>query len=195
MNDLGWGQAPAGMVFITSEAFQPLLGDDNQMYSEGINERIAHEIAHQYWGTAVRMPSFDEQWLTEAFAEYSAALLLKKFQGDAPYKRLIAHWKAGANESHKLAPIPLANRITTPNNRDWNRFKLLYDKGPYLLAVLSKQVGDETFMTFLKSYQKSFHNKLGTTKDVAGLLGFMTKQDFKPFFEKYYWGTDVPEIK
>jgi len=195
MNDLGWGQAPAGIVFITSEAFQPLLGELNQLYSEGINERIAHEIAHQYWGTAVRMPSFEEQWLTEAFAEYSAALLLKKFQGPATYQRLLAHWKAGANESRALAPIPLANRITTPNNSDWNRVKLLYDKGPYLLAALNKQVGDEAFMTFLKSYQKSFHNKLGTTKDVAGLLGFMTKQDFKPFFDKYYWGTALPDIK
>lgn len=195
MNGLGWGQAPAGIVFITSEAFQPLLGEENQLYSEGINERIAHEIAHQYWGTVVRMPSLEEQWLTEAFAEYSAALLLKKFQGDAPYKRLLAHWKAGANESHNLAPIPLANRITTPNNVDWNRVKLLYDKGPYLLAALNKQVGDEAFMTFLKSYQKSFRNKLGTTKDVAGLLGFMTKQDFKPFFDKYYWGTEIPDVK
>jgi len=195
INDLGWGQAPAGLVFITSEAFQPLISTESQIYSEGINERIAHEIAHQYWGVSVRWPSYTEQWLSESFAEYSAALLLKKFQGDAPYKRLLAHWKADANDAHNLAPIPLANRITTPNNSDWNRFKLLYGKGPYLLAALHKQVGDEPFLIFLKSYQKSFRNKAGSTKDVAGLLGFMTKQDFKPFFDKYYWGTDIPEIK
>jgi len=195
MNGLGWGQSPDDIVFITTEAFQPLAEVDNQLYSEGINERIAHEIAHQYWGGAVRTPSGEEEWLSESFAEYSAALLLKKFQGDAPYKRLLAHWKAGANESHNLAPVPLANRIRTPNNEDWNRVKLLYDKGPYLLAALNKQVGDEAFMIFMKSYQKSFHNKLGTTKDVIGLLGFVTKQDFKPFFDKYYWGTEVPEVK
>jgi aminopeptidase N len=191
LNSFGSGQAPAGLVFITSEAFQPLLEPVNQLFSEGINERLAHEIAHQYWGVSVRWPSAEEQWLSESFAEYSAALLLKKFQGDAPYKRLIAHWKADANESHNIAPIPLANRITD----EFNRTKLLYGKGPYLLAALNKQVGDEPFLIFLKSYQKSFKNKPGTTKDVMGLLGFMTKQDFKPFFDKYYWGTDVPEIK
>jgi len=191
LNSFGYGQAPSGLVFITSEAFQPLLEPVNQVFSEGINERLAHEIAHQYWGTAVRNPTDEEEWLAESFAEYSAALLLKKFQGDAPYKRLLAHWKADSNESHNVAPIPLANRVTD----DFNRQKLLYGKGPYLLAALHKQVGEEPFLIFLKSYQKSFHHKPGTTKDVMGLLGFMTKQDFKPFFDKYYWGTDVPEIK
>ena len=199
VNDLGWGQSPAGMVFITSEAFKTLITEQQLGmvggYAGDINQVLAHEIAHQYWGSAVRMPSLEEQWLTEAFAEYSSAFFVKKFEGEGEYKRMVAHWKADANESHNLAPIPLANRITTPNNWDANRDKLLYGKGSYLLYALNKQVGDEAFMTFLKSYQKSFHNKLGTTKDVAGLLGFMTKQDFKPFFDKYYWGTEVPEIK
>ena len=200
MNDLGWGQSPAGVVFITSEIFKTLvteqqLNDSGWAYAGDINQVLAHEIAHQYWGTAVRMPSWEEQWITEAFAEYSSSLFVKKFEGEGEYRRMIAHWKADANESHNVAPIPLANLIRRPNNYDGNRTKLLYGKGPYLLNALHKQVGDEPFLVFLKSYQKSFHNKLGTTKDVAGLLGFMTKQDFKPFFDKYYWGTEVPEVK
>jgi hypothetical protein len=195
LNSYGFGQAPAGMVFITSEAFQPLMGDLNKFFTEGINERLAHEIAHQYWGTAVRIPTRDEEWLRESFAEYSAALLLKKFQGNAPYNRLMAHWKVAAKDALNVAPIPLANEIVEPAGDLWLRTGLLYNKGPYLLAALNKQVGDDAFMTFLKSYQKSFHNKLGTTKDVTGLLGFITKQDFKPFFDKYYWGTELPEIK
>ncbi len=56
INDYGFGQAPPGIMFITSEAFNPLLGDMNQLFSQGINERFAHEIAHQYWGHVVKMP-------------------------------------------------------------------------------------------------------------------------------------------
>lgn len=195
LNSYGFGQSPAGLVFITSEAFQPLMGDVNKFFSEGINERLAHEIAHQYWGTSVRIPTRDEEWLRESFAEYSAALLLRKFQGNAPYNRLLAHWKVAAKDSLTIAPIPLANEILEPHGDPYLRNGLLYNKGPYLLAAINKQVGDEAFMTFMKSYQKSFHNKLGTTKDVVGLLGFMTKQDFKPFFDKYYWGTELPDVK
>jgi ABC-2 type transport system permease protein len=193
IDDFGWGQAPAGLIFITQEAFQPLLGTLNQLYSEGINERIAHEIAHQYWHHVVKMPSYDEQWLSESFAEYSAALLLKKFQGDAIYNRLVAHWKGNAKVAAGTAPIPFANRIRTPNNADWQRVHLLYSKGPLLLAALHKEVGDEAFLTFMKSYQKSFRFKYGTTKDVAGLLGVIAKKDFKPFMERYYWGLETPQ--
>ncbi len=194
LNDYGWGQAPPGLVFITQEAFQPLLGTANQLFSEGVNERIAHEIAHQYWGHNVRWSSPEEQWLSESFAEYSAALLLKKFQGDAVYKRLLAHWKGNAKVANETSSIPLANRITTPNNEDWQRVHLLYSKGPLLLAALHKEVGDEAFLTFLKSYQKTFAGKPGTTKDVAGLLGFITKKDLKPFFDTYFWGTAMPPL-
>ena len=73
------------------------------------------------------------------------------------------------------------------------RSSLLYAKGPYLLYALNKELGDTTFLTFLKSYQKTFNFKMGTTKDVAGLLGFITKKDYKPFFEQYYWGTAMPQ--
>ena len=194
VNSLGFGQAPPGLLFITNEAFQPLMGHENQFFTDGVNERFAHEIAHQYWGGAVKMTSGEDEWLNESFAEYSAALLLKKFKGDGDYNRLVAHWKAGASSVSSAATIPMANRLFSPNTAEdfQNRTWLLYGKGPYLLAALHKDVGDQMFLTFLKSYQKSFHGKFGTTKDVAGLLAFMTKKDYKPFFESYYYGTAMP---
>jgi aminopeptidase N len=72
------------------------------------------------------------------------------------------------------------------------RQDLLYWKGAYLLAALHKELGDETFLTFLKSYQKSFRWKFGSTRHVEGLLQFMTKKDWSPWFDKYYWGTAMP---
>jgi hypothetical protein len=202
VNTYGYGQAPDGTMFITNEAFNPLKPSDDgegtvsaeQVYSQGINERIAHEIAHQYWGSAVKMPSAEEQWLTESFAEYSAALLLKKFKGDAIYNRMVNRWRAQAVQAAAIAPIPHANRLGGDQfMASAARRQLLYDKGPILLAAIHKQLGDEKFLTFLKSYVKSFQGKFGTTTDVAGLLGFMTKQDWKPFFEQYYWGLAMPQ--
>jgi aminopeptidase N len=62
-----------------------------------------------------------------------------------------------------------------------------------VLAALHKELGDETFLTFLKSYQKSVAWKFGSTKTLAALLQFMTKKDYMPFFDKYYWGTEMPK--
>jgi hypothetical protein len=193
VNTYGYGQAPPGTMYITNEAFNPTQTFIDQIFSEGINERFAHEIAHQYWAHVVRMPSREEQWLTESFAEYSAALVLKKMmpQGDAVYNRLVATWKRRAGQAAATAPIPYANRIAKDEARA--RTALLYDKGPYLLYTIHKEIGDVPFLTFMKSYTKSFNFKFGTTKDVAGLLGVIMKKDWKPFFDQYFWGTAMPQ--
>jgi aminopeptidase N len=194
VNTFGYGQAPPATMFITNEAFNSLVGTENRFFSQGINERFAHEIAHQYWGHVVKMPSEEEQWLTESFAEYSAALVLKKYKGDGIYNRLVSTWKLNARQAAGAAPIPFANRLGgDPMEAFINRTYLLYAKGPYILYSLHKELGDNQFLTFMKSYQKTFRWKFGTTNDVAGLLEFMTKKDYKPFVEKYFWGTAMPE--
>jgi hypothetical protein len=194
VNAYGYGQAPPGSMFITNEAFTPIASEIDQLFSQGINERFAHEIAHQYWAYVVRMPRQEEQWLTESFAEYSAALALRKLKGESSYNRLVSTWRSRAKDGASVAPIPYANRIEgDPRTSFIERFALLYNKGPLLLYALHKELGDTQFLTFMKSYTRSFHFKFGTTNGVAGLLQFMTKKDFKPFFEKYFWGTAIPD--
>lgn len=194
VNTYGYGQAPPAAMFITNEAFNPTQTYVDQIFSEGINERFAHEIAHQYWAYVVRMPSREEQWLTESFAEYSAALALKNLRSEAVFNRLVNKWKSEAASAAKVAPIPYANRIEGDSRESFRqRFALLYNKGPYLLYTINKEIGETPFLTFMKSYTKSFNFKFGTTKDVAGLLGVITKKDWKPFFDQYFWGTAMPQ--
>jgi hypothetical protein len=192
INSYGFGQAPPGVMFITKEAFNPTMGEENQVFSQGVNERFAHEIAHQYWGHVVKMPSAEEQWLTESFAEYSAALFLRQFKGESTYTLLTRRWSRRADFAREAAPIPLANEIYDPHTGFLLRTGLLYDKGPLLLSALHKQLGDDLFLTFLKSYQRSFAWKFGTTRNVVSLLQFLTKKDFGPFFEANFWGTGMP---
>jgi hypothetical protein len=196
-NSLGWGQAPAGIVFITKEAFQP-LSDENNDYVEGINRRVAHELAHMYWGHAVKAASSQDVWVQEAFAEYSAALFMKDAGRPNDYTKAFNEWKSGAKDSAEITSIPMASRLQSGAGDDgdfiaWVR--LTYNKGPYLLAALHREMGDEQFLTFLKSYQRSFKGKFGTTKDVMDLLQFMTKKDYGPFFEQYFYGTGLPDVK
>jgi len=196
INSYGFGQAPPATMYITKEAFNPIMGEENQLFSQGINERFAHEIAHQYWGHVVKMPSLEEQWITESFAEYTAAVFLKASRGDAIYRSLYNHWKTRASYASSAAPIPLANRARVVDDFVTSfsiRVGLLYNKGPVLLAALHRELGDDKFFMFLKSYQKSFRWKFGSTKMMVGLLQFMTQKDFGPFFEANYWATGMPK--
>ena len=143
------------------------------------------------------MPSHEEQWLTESFAEYCSALFMKTYKNEAAYK---AHGRALARTVRRSAATRSRSRSPTtptspsdPATRYFIRTGLLYNKGPALLYALHKELGDEAFFTFLKSYQKSFAWKFGSTKTLAGLLQYMTKKDYMPFFDKYYWGIEMPK--
>jgi aminopeptidase N len=190
----GFGQAPPGFMFITSEAFNPIGGAINQFFSQGINERFAHEIAHQYWGHVVKMPGVEEQWLTESFAEVCAGLLVRDLRGKSDFEGLITVWKSRAKEAASTAPIPLANRIhANSETADLHRTYLLYSKGPWLLNSVRQEIGDQAFLRFLRSCQATFQWKFGNTKSVQLVLETITKKDWKPFFDAYYWGTGLPE--
>ncbi len=195
INDYGFGQAPAGTMFITREAFDPLIGEMNQLSAWGVARTFAHEIAHQYWGVSVRIPDYEEQWLSESFAEYCAALFLKARRSEAVYRTLVGRWKRHANLAADAAPIPFASRVYVSNDarrRSEIRTGLLYGKGPLLLAALQREMGDESFLALLRAYQKAFAWKFGSTKTVAGLLQELTKKDYTSFFDRYYWGMATP---
>ncbi|HPW56971.1 MAG TPA: M1 family aminopeptidase [Thermoanaerobaculaceae bacterium] len=195
INELGYGQAPPAFMFITKEAFNPIGDDLNELFSKGINERFAHEIAHQYWGHVVKMPGSEEQWLTESFAEISAGLLIRDLRGKSDFKGLVATWRSRAKAASEAAPIPLANRLANKSDSyaAWiTRTHLLYAKGPFLLNSIREQIGDKPFLIFLASCQSTFLWKFGNTRSVEAILEAVTKQDWKPFFDAYYWGTEMP---
>jgi aminopeptidase N len=183
-------------MFITAEAFNPIGDQLNEVFSRGINERFAHEIAHQYWGHVVKMPSIQEQWLTESFAEMCAGLLIRDLRGKSDFRGLVATWKGRAKQAADIAPIPLANQISNegdPRSAWLDRMYLLYFKGPWLLNCIREQVGDHAFEVFLRSCQSNLEWKFGSTQIVERVLEAVTKKDWKPFFDEYYWGTRMPE--
>ncbi len=196
INDTGYGQAPPATMFITREAFDPLVGDMSRFEAQQIAKVFAHEIAHQYWGVVVRIPSDEEQWLAESFSEYCAFLFLKDRRSPAVARGLEKRWRRGADFAGDAAPIPLANRVWVSSDavrRAEIRKGLLYDKGPILLAALHRQMGDEAFRRFLGSTQSALAWKFGNTKEIVALLEAAGARDPVPFFDKYYWGVEMPK--
>ncbi len=205
-NQWGYGQAPATIMFITKEAFNQTMPDKDMgsfvgRVAEDVRHRFVHGIDHQWWGTVVKMPSVEEQWITESFAEASAGMCLADWpQGRAKAElvRLKAQWQSNGKEASPRSTIPTANRIYNPidsRERFMTRTGLIYDKGAWLLECIHQELGDQAFMSYLRSLQTNFKGKFLSTQQVEGLLSFMTKKDWKPFFEQNYWGTGMPKAK
>jgi hypothetical protein len=54
-------------------------------------------------------------------------------------------------------------------------------------------VGDTKFFTFMRSLQGIFAWKFLTTTEIASLMQRVDDgKDYGPFFERYYWGTEMP---
>lgn len=202
---VGFGQAPAGMIWLTREAFDAIGDDVNRMVaSQGavggwVNRMISHEIAHQYWGHQVKMWGEEDQWITESFAEYTSALAIRAMPKKGPdvFNAIIRDWAARAKEPSAVCPIPLSNHLHAklPTHRGY-RQGLIYYKGAYLLANLHHEMGEEKFLRFLRAYQKSFAwYPPSYNQDVPGLLKAITGKDHQPWFDEYFWGTAIPVWK
>lgn len=195
IRDWGWAQAPSGFIDITQEAFNPVMNAAGGTYLDffraGVNERIAHEVSHAWFGHVSRLAAEQDQWLEESFAEYMAGELLALAKGKSELDKLVGYWKA------RGAEVPSGIALTDANLLHWDqqkpyRINLLYGRGPYLLHVLRQELGDQTFFTILRSYLRSNAGKLAGTEDLIGLMNFVTKKDWHPWFEKHVWGAEMP---
>lgn len=209
INSWGFGQAPPGLIFITQEAYNPIASETSRFFSQGINGRFVHEVAHTWWGQLIKWPSVEEQWLSESFAEYSSALALEVMMGDKKgereFKKTLREWKSRADQVADGGSIYLANHLSGETDRDsWDRSFLLYNKGPLVLHALRQELGrqagsaekgDKYFQALLRAMQTNFAFQHGETRHLIGILDQMTGGDWQPWFERYVYGTETPPVE
>ncbi|HMM33181.1 MAG TPA: M1 family aminopeptidase [Thermoanaerobaculia bacterium] len=191
------GQAPAGLLLIGTEAFNPMGTGRYRRAAAGVNERFAHELSHQWWGNGVRLPDLSEQWLSESFAEYCSAFFIRQAAGKEAYDLYLTRWRSRAAQTKETVPLLLAHRLRAKNDQvqaDNLRTWLLYDRGPLVLAAIHREIGDEAFLTFLSSVQSTLGGRLGTTKRVEEVLEAVTRKDWTPFFDRFVRGTEIPTV-
>jgi hypothetical protein len=218
VNSWGWGQAPPGFVFITAEAFLNEARsrdgvDENSaaagaaMMTRGINERVAHEVAHGWFPHVAKTARFEEDWLSESFADYASAICLSgtdKRQAEYFWTRQLRTWKTFAKRvDDNGSSIFLANYVSDGDRDTNSRYYLLYGKGPLVLHALrqelgrqagSEEEGDRLFMTWIRSYVKNFTYKTGETRHLVAILEQMTGKPWQPWFERYVYGTETPKV-
>ena len=197
INDYGFGQAPPATMFITKEAFDPLVGDMSRLRGAGDRQDLRPRDRAPVLGH--RRPDPEPRGAV-AGGVVLGVLRVALHEGPpeprdasevaqeavAPRRRLRGRRRADPARQPRLGCRRRRSRAAIRNG-------LLYDKGPILLAALHREMGDAAFLAFLRSCQSSLAWKFGTTKEIARLLQAAAARDFLPFFEKYYWGVEMPE--
>ncbi len=158
--------APFNRGGYSRKNFVCLRTKDFNLYTE---KGIAHEIAHFWWHNA---PAGTwEDWLNEAFAEYSMMVYIRERKGNVEFQKIVEEYKSNTRD---LPPIWGMGRNSP------EAYSVLYEKGSLLIYELEEKVGKDIFFSFLKDVVK---NKISNTNDFLDLAGKKLSKSVSSWFK------------
>lgn len=155
---------------------------------------LAHEIAHQWWGQAVGWRNYHEQWLSEGFAQYFAALYAQKFRGAEVFDAVIRHMRRWAIGESDQGAVYLGYRIGHIKN-DSRAFRaVVYNKGAAVLHMLRRLVGDDVFFRGIRHFYAASRFTKAGTDDLRVAMEAEWGQPLERFFERWIYNAELPRV-
>jgi len=156
---------------------------------------IAHELAHQWFGQAVGWGNYHEQWLSEGFAQYFAALYAQHQRGDAVFQSVMRQMRRWAIRESDQGPVYLGYRLGHIKS-DGRVFRaLVYNKGAAVLHMLRRLIGEDVFFRGVRRfYSTSRFRKVGT-EDLRKAFEAESGRSLERFFDQWIYGSTLPHLK
>ncbi|KAL1976637.1 hypothetical protein VTN31DRAFT_2919 [Thermomyces dupontii] len=140
---------------------------------ERIAETVQHELAHQWFGNLVTMDFWDGLWLNEGFATWMSWYSCNEF---------FPEWKVwqtyvidNLQSALSLDSLRSSHPIEVPVKRadEINQIfdAISYSKGSSVLRMISKYLGEETFLQGVRNYIKKHAYGNTRTNDLWAALG------------------------
>ena len=225
--DFNYGQSWPNLVYLPISAYIDstqrwlLFGRIDNQFTAFVQEVTPHEVSHQWWGHAVGWASYHDQWLSEGFAEFSAALFLQQAKGEHWQKDYIEFWQRQQKRvmeknqfgvaPNDAGPIWLGLRLISPRTESAYQ-NVTYAKGAYILEMLrSIMYGadngakdeDQAFIDMMHDFVESHQNKVASTESFKAIAEkhMTTQMDLQGnrrldwFFNEWVYGTQVPRYK
>lgn len=156
---------------------------------------LAHELAHQWWGHAVGWKNYHEQWLSEGFAQYFAAMYAEKERPGSVLGNLLRQMRHTAIRASDQGPVYLGYRLGHIRGDDKVFRAILYNKGAMVLHMLRRLLGDEQFFAGLRTFYAEWKFQKAGTDDFRASMEKVSGRDLRRFFETWVYGTAIPTVK
>jgi aminopeptidase N len=173
-----------GMIFMASNFFrQP---------REITDQRLQREAAYQWWGLTVGLKSFDDAWLSQGLAEYSAFSLRESLLTGAKLDLLRREQLEKSLTFEQTASLG-----RTPANLDDQSVAyqyIMFGKGAFVYKLLRDTLGEQKFNNLLRTFLQKYRGKNASIYDFEKLASEIAGQNMRYFFARWVEGTGVPEF-
>lgn len=151
---------------------------------EELENRVVHEIAHQWWYAQVGNDQINTPWLDEGLAEYSMAVYYQQVFGEARANTMVnQRW---------LVPYQIAveNEYDAVVNQpasafSWDYEVIVYAKAALFFHTLHQELGDEVFTAVLQEYADQFRWRIATPDDFLRVAESVSAQDLDPLYNQW----------
>jgi hypothetical protein len=155
---------------------------------------LAHELAHQWWGQAVGWKNYHEQWLSEGFAQYFAAIYAERRRSAGVFDGIIRSMSRWAVSTSDQGAVYLGYRLGHVKNDGRILRALVYNKGAMVLHMLRRLVGDEVFFRGLRRFYDSYRFQKAGTDELRQVFEAESGRSLSRFFEGWIYGSDLPAV-
>jgi hypothetical protein len=196
-SDLPGGHSPAYFAMLNQPLpASPLVWrNDPAAFSSFPDSFIAHEVAHQWWGQAIGWRNYHEQWISEGFAQYFAAMYAQHEKGDETFASVLRQLRKWGIESSDQGPVYLGYRLGHIRGDSRVFRALVYNKGAAVLHMLRRLVGDDAFFRGLRRFYRESRFQKAGTEDFRAAMEKESGQTLERFFQQWIYGSSIPRVK
>ena len=212
------GQAFPGLLLLSYQAFGDLHTGEAELFR-------AHEVAHQWWGAAVDWEDYRDQWMTEGFAQYAAALYtLHGLEKPDQFLDMLDAWRLDVlgegqvgqgiglrhygfrpevlrrSDGHDSGALVVGYRLNSTETPFDHRI-LVYEKGAYVLHMLRSMLldpatgDDERFRALMRAYAVDHVGGIMSTRSFEGAVERAFGEPMDWFFDQWVYGVEVPTYR
>ena len=168
---------------------------ENSVTGKGVIENlVAHEVAHQWFGNSASEKDWHHVWLSEGFATYFTHLYNEFIYGRDKRAAAMAEDRTSVIKFFRESPQPVVFTELPPD-----LMKILndnsYQKGAWVLHMLRQMTGDQHFWAGIREYYRQYQNSNASTADFQSVMEEVSGKDLDQFFKQWLYNAGHPVLE